>query len=357
LKFVNKNILVLVCGRVIGGHEIQLKTILQDLCAMRDNVVILCQTAATHAYFASLPCQVQHVDFGVEGKVWRQWQAARGIATTLAGNFSSAQSILVSGGTIEACIGAARAAKLSQPDVKVIAYLPMYIDRSHSHGLVGRVYDLVVNRMARTVDEYLTINRIQARLIRSYYRRPVSVVENAIQAVRAPASSKGKRLVFLGRFDDGQKGLLELITLLDRPDNPYAEVIFIGDGPDSEAIVAKSRSTRDITVHFGPWMPVSGVDDFLGTHDCLIMNSRWEGEPLVVREFTARGLPCVVRDITGMRGVTSRAMRFTDGDSLIGILKKLHGAESTRNYVHAARVPQSRRLQILASLFETRNSH
>jgi glycogen synthase len=134
-------------------------------------------------------------------------------------------------------------------------------------------------------------------------------------------------------------------------------VIFIGDGPDRMAIADKAQAVSHIKVNLGPWMPVTGVDQFLGVDDCLIMNSRWEGEPLVVREFTARGLPCVVRDIAGMRGVTNRSMRFSDADGLIGILKELHNAGSTKDYVHAARVPQARRLEILASLFETHSSH
>lgn len=354
---MNKNVLVLVCGRVIGGHEIQLKTILQDLCALRDDVVVVCQTPATYAYFSALPCQLFQIDFGIEGKVWRQWQAAPGIATALDSHFARAGSILVSGGTIEACIGAARAAKLSVPAAKLIAYLPMYIDRSTSHGLVGRVYNLVVNRMARVVDEYLTINRIQAHLLRAHYTRPVKVLENVIQGVQAPQVSHGKRLVFLGRFDNGQKGLLELIDLLDRPDNPYGDVVLIGDGPDRAEIVSRAKAATAIKVHFAPWMDVTGVDRFLGTDDCLIMNSRWEGEPLVVREFTARGLPCVVRDITGMRGVTSKTMRFTDSDSLIRILNRLHEADSAHDHVHAVRVPQSRRQQVLASLFEKDSNH
>lgn len=346
---MKKYILVVVCGGVVGGHEIQLRTILQDLCGMRDDVLVLCQTEVTRAYFSSLPCDVRKVQFGIAGKVWHQWRAAPSTATELAAFFLDAKSILVSGGTIEACIGAARAAKLSQPDTKLVAYIPMYIDRSLSHGLVGTIYDLMVDRMGRVVDAYMTINRVQASLLRRHYRRPIKVVENAIQVVRAPVMSKGRRLVFLGRFDDGQKGLVDLIGMLDQPDNPYPELILIGDGPDKGAIAARAAATQHVNVRFESWMSVAEVDDFLGTDDCLVMNSRWEGEPLVVREFTARGLPCIARDIAGMRGVTKRNLRFADGPSLIAILKKLDAAPSKDVFVRARRVQQSRRLAIIES--------
>lgn len=346
---MKKNILVLVCGQVIGGHEIQLKTILQDLCELSDSVQVLCQTAVTHEFFSSLPCTVVQTHFGIEGKVWHQWRSAPAIAAALASHFAHAGTVLVSGGTIEACIGAARAAKLSHSGTKVVAYVPMYIDRSLSHGVVGRVYNVVVNRMARLVDEYLTINRIQAHLLRRHYGRPVRVVENAIQAVQAPVITKGKRLIFLGRFDDGQKGLVEMIELLDQQDNPYVDLVMIGDGPDRAAIVAKAQAAKHIKVVFQPWMSAAGVDTFVGTEDSLIMNSRWEGEPLVVREFTARGLPCVARDITGMRGVTKRRLRYTDAESLLQALKMVHGGPAA-DFVHAQRKTQINRQAIIVSI-------
>lgn len=346
--FVKKNILVLVCGQVIGGHEIQLKAILQDLCELSDSVQVVCQTPATHEFFAALPCAVIQADFGIEGKVWHQWRSAPAIAAALASQLARAGTVMVSGGTIEACIGAARAGKLSHSDTKVVAYVPMYIDRSLSHGMVGRVYNVIVNRMAGVVDEYLTINRIQAHLLRKHYGRPVKVLENAIQTVHAPVTTKGKRLIFLGRFDDGQKGLVEMIELLDHQDNPYADVVMIGDGPDRAAIVAKAQAAKHIKVAFQPWMSVAGVDTFVGTEDSLIMNSRWEGEPLVVREFTARGLPCVVRDITGMRGVTKKRLRFTDGESLVHALKLVNKGP-IRDFVHTQRQPQTNRKAIIAS--------
>lgn len=348
---MKKYILVLVCGGVVGGHEIQLRTLLQDLCKVRNDVLVLCQTEATHAYFSPLQCEVLQVEFGVVGKVWHQWLAARTIAVQLQAFLMHANSILVSGGTIEACIGAARAAKLTHPEIELTAYLPMYIDRSRSHGLVGTIYDLVVDRMARVVDVYLTINRIQATLLRRHYGRPVKVVENAIQVVRPPRVSKGHRLIFLGRFDDAQKGLVELIDMLDRPGHSYPELILIGDGPDKVAIAARAAAAKFVTVQFMNWMSAVEVDDFLGKDDCLVMNSRWEGEPLVVREFTARGLPCVVRNITGMRGVTKKSLRFVDAASLIEILDRLQASSFGGGFVRSKRVRQSRRTDIIASCF------
>lgn len=343
----NKKILVIISGDVIGGHEIQLKAILLDMTIQFDNIVILCTSTITREYFLDLGCPVHIVNFRLEGKIWKQWMNASEIVPVLKFHVLNADICFISGGTIEACIASARAAKIISPQKKVIAYIPMYIDRSLSHGLIGSIYNLLTNRMAKIIDEFVTINRIQAYFLKKYFKRPIHLLENSIKNVRSPVDSKGKRLIYLGRFDDGQKGISELIRILDQENNPYKSLILIGDGPDKEKISAIALATKFIQVQIEGWMSTDEVDTFLGIDDCLIMNSSWEGEPLVVREFSSRGLPCVVRNIDGMRGVTHRFMRFDTSEQLVKILEKLHQTDRSKLPIKISRVPQMNRKKII----------
>ena len=343
----NKKILVIISGDVIGGHEIQLKTILLDMCMQFENIVIICTSSITSEYFLDLGCPVHIVDFRLEGKIWKQWMNASEIVPFLKNHVLRTDICFISGGTIEACIASARAVKIISSQKKVIAYIPMYIDRSLSHGLIGSIYNLLTNRMARIIDEFVTINRIQAYFLKKHFKRPVHLLENSIKDVKLPVDSKGKRLIYLGRFDDGQKGISELIQILDQEDNPYRNLILIGDGPDKEKISCTASATKFIRVQIEGWMSTDEVDTFLGIDDCLIMNSSWEGEPLVVREFSSRRLPCVVRNIDGMRGVTHRFMRFNTSKQLVKILQKLYDTDRSKLPVKINRVPQLNRRKII----------
>jgi glycosyltransferase involved in cell wall biosynthesis len=343
-----RKLLVLVCGTVVGGHEMQLKEILWDLCECYADVTVVCATVVSYEYFYGIPGNVILLPFSEPGKIWVQWIRARAIAKKLAPLVNRVDGIIVSGGTIEACIGAARACKLVSPTKALVAYIPMYIDRSITNGVVGALYNLIVKAMAPVVDRYLTINRIQARLIAEAFSRPAAIVENKIRPVCRPSGSKGPRLVYVGRFDDKQKKVVELINFLDTTEQPYRELVIIGDGPDGNAVADAAASAAAIKVSLLGWLSAFEVDRALGTEDCLIMNSRWEGEPLVIREFAARGLPCVARDITGVRGVTSRSMRYRTREELIEVLCKTKAGAAP---VKQRRADSSARHRVLRSLF------
>jgi glycosyltransferase involved in cell wall biosynthesis len=115
-----------------------------------------------------------------------------------------------------------------------------------------------------------------------------------------------------------------LLLILDRPENPYREMLLIGTGPAEVRLKSIAANMKWLHVKFLPWLDPHSMDTVLGLEDCLILNSRWEGEPLVVREFSARGLPCVARNIAGVRGVVPKKHRYGDEAELFSIMKKLY---------------------------------
>lgn len=344
-------LLILVSGDVVGGHEMQLKILVEKIRHHVGKITILCASQDTYQYFIEQDSEVHLVNFLVAGKVWHQWTGAGSVAPLIGPHVLAADHVLVSGGTLEACIAASRASKLTSPRIRVTAYMPMYIDRSVSHGVVGLAYNVLANFMARTIDEFLTINPIQAALLRRHTRRPALVVENQIRSVARPTASYGRRLVFVGRFDNKQKGVAELIQLLDTAANPYQSLVLIGDGPDKPQVVAAASRAIHIKVKLLGWMANDAIDSFLGIDDCLIMNSAWEGEPLVVREFNERGLPCIVRRIDGVRGVTKKSMRFSTQSELIEILRRVHGGDRRTLIFNRRNLGHGRSQRVLGGIF------
>lgn len=322
-----KNILLIVSGAVVGGHESQTLEITADLLSMGHRLTILCSAQSTAAYFHKLGCEVKVIDFAIPGKIWRQWLDASSVGGILAGHISGYDTILISAGTIEGLVAISHAIKKKVQNSEVVGYVPMYIDRSLTHGVIGKIYNCLLNSLGRAVDKYLTINKIQAVIIKKNLRRPTIYISNRIRPVTPPARSFGKRLIYVGRFDNQQKGLLDLLEKLDTPHNPYRELLMIGDGPDREQIHAKATSLKLLKVEFPGWLSGTSLEDRLGSDDLLIMNSRWEGEPLVVREFAARGLMSISREITGVRGLIRKKFRFESNQELEALLAKIHNNE------------------------------
>lgn len=346
-----RNILAIVSSEVVGGHEMQFVEVIATLAELEFRMTVLCSNDRTAEFFRERGFNVITEDFRVEGKVWAQWAGAQEVSKRLGTYFRSSDAVIVSGGTVEACISAARASKLAAREKRVVAYIPMYIDRAVSHGAVGLVYNQLLSLMAGSVDAVLTINRIQARLLGRALRRPVSHVGNVIREVARPLYSKGRRLIYVGRFDDRQKGLVELVKFADFPGNPYADLVLIGDGPDRTAIEAAAAQTQHVRVAMPGWLSNRQIDDFLGLDDCLVMNSRWEGEPLVVREFQKRGLPCIARNITGMRGVTKRPMRFNTQAEFIEVVNRTAQADAASVQAGSPLQSLAQRRDILKRLF------
>ena len=214
------------------------------------------------------------------------------------------------------------AIRLLNPWAHIISDVPMYIDRSHTHGLFGHLYNFLLDVIAKVADEYWTINRIQAYIIKKRVGITTNYILNRVRYVRKPTHTFGPRLVYVGRFDNKQKDVVGLLNLLDHPKNPYKNVILIGDGPDRQAVINVIKNTQYIAVEVKGWLSPEEIDDSIGLEDVLILNSRWEGEPLVVREFLERGLTCIARDIEGVRGLIDKKFRFTSQSELLPILNE-----------------------------------
>ena len=316
-----RKLVFIVNSTLIGGHEVQARYLVKDFVAAGADIVVLCPDEKICEYFRETGAAVCHVAFNVKGKVWKQI-AARKMTAELMSSFVVDQSeVVVSGGSIEATINPAMAIRMLNPGAHIVSYVPMYIDRSLTHGFVGHLYNCLLDGISKVVDEYLTVNRIQAKIIQTRTGVLTKYILNRVRPVTKPQQTFGPRLVYVGRFDDNQKDVTGLLSLIDHPTNPYRNILLIGDGPDKEVVLDAAKRVKHLKVEAKGWLNSEQIDETVGKDDVLILNSRWEGEPLVVREFLEKGLPCIAKDIPGVRGVVDRRLRFRNQSELLSILR------------------------------------
>jgi hypothetical protein len=324
LNLSQKKLLFIVNSTLIGGHEMQARNIVKDYLAANIDVVVLCPNEEVRNFFFATGATVEYLPFSIEGRLWKQVLGRKVTAKLLASSILDFKEVIVSGGSIEATINPVMAIKLLNPKVHVTSYVPMYIDRSITHGLIGRIYNCILNYVAKVTDDYVTVNRIQAHIIKKRTGIHTNYIYNRVRSVQMPKRTFGPRLIYVGRFDNKQKDITGLLKLLDHPNNPYENMILIGDGPDREIILDAANHCQYLKVEIRGWLNADQIDDSTGTEDVLILNSLWEGEPLVVMEFLAKGLTCIAKDIAGVRGVIDKKLRFRNQSDLLSILNNIH---------------------------------
>lgn len=308
------HIALLVCSNVIGGHEFQVAELAQSLTDYFAVTVFVNRQEHVKLFKdVGLEVHVAENQLLRSGTLPRQWLDGwyrRDIIRMLVEEFDH---IIVSAGAVEAGASVGVALSGHRP---LLMYLPFFYDRVPVWGWKGFLYNWVLASTCKLFDRIITINRIQAQIIRGFSRVRTVVVRNQIRPVGVPSSPTGKaRLVFIGRLDH-QKRISELISWLDFDDNPFLELLIVGDGPLRADLEAQARTCCFIRCKFLGWLSAQAQDALLNVNDILILNSLLEGEPLVVREANRRGMRVIARDIVGVRGVTRPSQRYRDAPTL-----------------------------------------
>jgi len=114
-------------------------------------------------------------------------------------------------------------------------------------------------------------------------------VSNPVAVGGAPVDARANRkLVFVGRLAPEKGGL----HLAEAAKAVNAPVMFIGDGPEADAIRA-ANPEAEIT----GWLRPDEVQNRLAEARALVFPSLWyEGQPLVPIEALVRGIPVICGD-------------------------------------------------------------
>lgn len=312
-------IAIFVATDVVGGHEFQAAELCNSLSEFSD-VTVFVNRLHHVSIFKSKVDNVQVLEGLLLQKGNLLLQVLSGFRNRealrkIAANFNY---VIVSAGAVEA--GVSTGIALSGY-ANISMYLPFFYDRVPVWGWIGHFYNCMLARSCRLFRHIITINRIQAHVIRAFSGVSTFVIPNKIREVRLPIEHGTSRLVFVGRLDH-QKRIDELLRWLDTDVNPILELVIIGDGPLRPQLEQQAQRLSYLKCSFVGWKSPEEQDRLIRSSDILVLNSLLEGEPLVIREARARGMPVAAREIVGTRGVTARSERYATRLELIDCISR-----------------------------------
>jgi glycosyltransferase involved in cell wall biosynthesis len=313
-----RKVAFVIAATVTGGHEYQSRALVDDVARLALTKVFLNHKDQIQLFEGSEAQIVVQPGLFLEPG-WIGKQVFNGIRRmlTIRRLFPSYDHIVVCAGAVEAgiCTSVALTGRKN-----VSLYLPSFFDRTALWGRPGCLYNLVLGSFGVFYAKIITISRIQARLIRGFMHRPTVVAPNTIcDLPKVPDNGPG-RLLYIGRLDP-QKRVSELLEWLDFDQNPYSEVLIIGDGPDRIRVATTAAHLKHMKATLLGWKSREEQNVLIGANDILLLNSIIEGEPLVIREANQRGILVIARDIPGIRGITFKRNRFSSKESLHSALK------------------------------------
>ena len=149
--------------------------------------------------------------------------------------------------------------------------------------------------IGRSADAVVYPSEAAARRIRPHLSVPVQRV------IAAPSGSRSgqvtqpwtsDRIVGVGRLS-AEKEVVDLAQAARRLPSRW-RVAIIGDGAERHAI-----ASADPRIELPGWLSTAEVDDRIAGARVVVFPSRWfETYGLVVEEALARGVPCIVADVT-----------------------------------------------------------
>ncbi len=214
-------------------------------------------------------------------------------------------------------------AMLSVHDVGRAVVLILHGDHDYYYGLAER-HDRVVHAYvaySRRVHEQL-LTRLPHRASDIYYiPYGIPLPSRVRTAVPGPL-----RLIFAGRLEHGQKGVLDLPAIAARLKARRIDVrwTIVGDGPDGEAL-RRAWPSGDGVRHLGT---LNNADTIaaLADHDVFVLPTRYEGMPVGVLEAMGAGVvPVVSRIKSGVPDVVT--------DDVNGVLPEVGDIEAAASAI------------------------
>ena len=113
--------------------------------------------------------------------------------------------------------------------------------------------------------------------------------------------NRALRVIFLGRLEDRQKGIMLLPKILMSLKKKQCPVVLsiVGDGPDKNKLLEVFRELPDLNVTFYGALTHDLSLETLDAQDVLIMPSYFEGMPIALLEAMAKGVVPVVSNLPG----------------------------------------------------------
>jgi glycosyltransferase involved in cell wall biosynthesis len=199
---------------------------------------------------------------------------------------------------------------------------------------------LVIPFLRREVDAWFFLSSEEKELVRQYdaeLARKIFITANIVDPGRSVASlafrekyaldeSKFK-ILFVGRIvrEKGVFSLLQSIPLLSCREN--CQIIFVGDGPDLEALKKQAEFLKVTTnTRFPGYIPDNECDHFYANADMLAFPTYFnEGFPMALFKSVAAGLPVITTRIRAAKDHLSAPdnVLWVDGESPESVAKAI----------------------------------
>jgi len=213
----------------------------------------------------------------------------------------------------------------------LVSYIPVPHRHAEMGAKLGALRDLTCRGLYAVPDGFITISKTLGDMLVGYGAKGrIQIVENGIplepfQNLPPRANARTQFSLPQDAFIWGQIGRVEfkqkgqdcaLDLFLERSQqHPDEHLVFLGSGPDEEAL--KASSAAHANVHCLPWTNEPAA--LYAAIDALIMPSRYEGVPLAMLEALANGLPVAATDRDGMCDWLPAAWRFPYRDIPSGL--------------------------------------
>lgn len=279
---------------------------LADLLDVRLSVIVRGREARPATY---------HVDHGAVAYLPDRWSTPRflwsgGRAARAAIRASSAPLVLTSD-VLGAGLGLlsrrpTRAPMIVQVQGDILAPGPEYGGR-----LKRLVMGWVTRRAVRAADGIRCLNEhIAQRVLELSPHGLVRVIGSRVDVERFTArpgdrNERSAVILCVGSLNQikNQRVLVDALPFIHE-EFPDAELWFAGTGPTETALRRRASEKRVASaVHFKGKVPHAEVPRLLHEASLLALPSLSEGEPRAVLEAQAAGVPVVVSDIPGTRGI------------------------------------------------------
>lgn len=317
----------LLCSETIGGHEFQsIEFALSSKKYCEPTVILNIPEHKRLVVNREIEFVLSENKFFENGNFIKQYYLSIKEKKHLRLLLKGYDIIVVCAGTLEAGISSSYALN---NECCVYLYVPMFVDRKELWGKVGIIYNSLLRCFIRPYKKIITITEAQGRIFAKY--KQVIILPNKIpsldKSIPQKKRNKYRRLYFVGRLDNKQKRISELINWLDSPDNLIREFVIVGDGDAKVDILKQIEKLKYISVVLKGWMSLEEQNREFSSNDIFVINSAYEGEPLVIREANNRGSIVIARDIIGHYSCTYPENRYNDKKTLLSLIARANNGE------------------------------
>lgn len=191
----------------------------------------------------------------------------------------------------------------------------------------GRLMRALTRKVIRKSQTVITVSeQLHKAMLKCGLNGNYTVVSNVVNIAQFrfnhQASNLGAtRFIHVSSLDDAQKNVTGLIRAFAaaKKQHPAMQLTIVGSGNDEAGIKRFSNELGLTTrgVEFKPFADAETLNTLFSNSDALVLNSRYENQPVVILEALVCGLPVIAPSVGGIPEWVSgdRGILFPPGDS------------------------------------------